>query len=413
MSLSSDLRGLNRGIGPAVLRAHIRLALACTILFGIVVLGGTIAGFLADHLLGGAPEQELRVGLKKKDVAIIRMAEPGAKTSVAAADMDTMRALPGVTDVFPVIYGTEPSHISINFMGQGFSSGMVVQGFEPDWISDEVDRELLTWQPGTPLPIIVNTQILAIYNNAYSKSRGLPELSPKALEAPIISFTYGKEPQKEGDTPPRKLFAKIVGMSSRVALGAAVPAGALKKMHTDLGKAAPDPLEAILRVSADADTDLIRAEVEAMGYTIREAHPLARLLRQVEVVARTAGLVLLACMLLFTLALLDVIVKNLQLLKTENCARMLSRGARPGRLRLLLALDLALPFTADLILGALLGYVVTARLTDLWLSPLLVELTGIPITPVFPVKAALLLALGLMLAAMGALIPRLRFHLTE
>jgi len=396
---------INRGSRSVLIWAHAGLIAACTAVFFLFVLGLATMEAIDTHLLGSMPEQELRVGLKKRDVTILRLAEKGAKTAIAADDLMAMAALEGVTHTYPLYYADQASDISVNFMGQGFSSEMVIQAFEPEWVADDVAPELLTWSEGMPVPMVINTQILAIYNNAYAKSKGYPQLSPKALEVPIIHVYYGEKPKKPEDPQRLYLNAKVVGLSPRVALGVAIPRSVLESLHAQLGRAMPKPLEAILLLEPDADSDRVMAQVTEMGYTIHEAHPLARIFRQAKVASILAALVLIACVLLFKLSFLNQTVKMLFLLKRRDYAICRAMGMSRRRLRGLLVFELLLLFGTDLVIGLLLGFGLASWLSSAWLSPLLVNLLGFPLAVAFPLPALALAAL-ILVAALLFLTPR-------
>ena len=401
-----QLKLINRGSRSVLLWAHAGLIAACTAVFFLFVLGLAAIEAVDTHLLGSMPEQELRVGLKKRDITILRMAEKGAKTAIAAEDLIAMAALQGVTHTYPLHYADQSSDISVNFMGQGFSSEMVIQAFEPDWVAGDVAPELLDWAEGQPVPMVINTQILAIYNNAYAKSKGMPQLSPKALEMPVMRIYYGKNPKKAEDPARLILSAKVVGLSPRVALGVAIPRSVLESLHKQLGRPMPKPLEVILLLEPDADSDRVMALVREMGYTIHEAHPLARIFRQAKVASVLAGLVLIVCVLLFKLSFLNQTVKMLFLLKRRDYAICRAMGMSRGRLRALLVFELLLLFGTDLIVGLFMGFGLAFWLSAAWISPLLVSLLGFPLAVAFPAQTLVLAAL-ILAAALLFLAPRI------
>ncbi len=387
--------------------AQARLIVAASIVFALYFLGWAAISFMDENLLAGAPRHELRVGLRTKDVSVLRMAEPGAKTALDREDLAVMAAIEGVVRVFPISYADQPSRIAVDLLGQGFDSEMVLQAFEPEWVAGEIPGEDLVWQEGRALPVVINTHLLAIYNNAYARSRGLPELSAKALEAPLIALSYGAEPEAPGDPEPLSVTAKVIGLSPRVALGMAVPREALEKLHAELGIPAPEPLEAVLQLRANADVDVVRAQVDALGYAVLEADPLGRLLRQVEVVTRTALMLLIGCLLLFTLALLDQALANLLLSKREQCRDLIAAGT-PGRaLWSRMAATLLVWQALGLVLAAALGFGLTVWVDSAWLSPMLLELTGTRLTPTLPLTGTLIIAAAFLLTAQLSLALRL------
>jgi len=395
--------------GP-MLRAHLRLIAACAVVYTLCFLGSAAIRFMENNLLEAAPRHELRVGLRTRDVAILRMSEPGAKTAFTAEDLAAMTDLEGVVRVFPIRYADVPSEISVDLFGQGFDTQMVFQAFEPEWIAEDVAPDLLVWEEGRALPVVVNARLLSIYNNAYARSRGLPELSGKALEAPMIQVTYGAEPETADDPEPLLIYAKVVGLSPRVALGMAIPRPALEQLHAELGLPIPAPLEAVLQLRANADVDRVRTRVEALGFTVLEADPLARLIRQVDVVSRTALWFLVGCLLLFTLALLDQTLENLYLVTRED---LRTRGEATGKTVRRFVRELLKWQVPSLVLAIAIGYAVAFWLNAAWLSPMLAEVTGATLTPHVPFGWTLGIALAVVLTAQISLLSRLVPFLRE
>lgn len=397
-------RQLNEGLTGGK-RALLPLFLTAFVVFTLIILGQALRGYLDQQVLGASPGQELRVGLLKKDVSILRMSEEGAKTYIRAEDMTAMKALPGVREVFPVAYADQPSKIDINMMGNSFSTEMVFQAVDPAWIATDVPPEDLVWEEGKAIPVVINTQILAIYNNAYAKAKGMPELSPQALKAPLIRLSYGPEPKTSSDPPQAEAYAKIVGFSPRVALGAAITLDSLAALNQALGTPMPQPLEAVLILDADADTDAVRTAVTELGYNNQEPHQLAQLLLKVQTVVTTALIALLLCLSLFVLGLLDLTVKYQMLLKRDALQRL---APQEGDRLKLVSLDLLLGFLPALLIALIASWLAAWWINSAWLSPLLEELTGIGLTLGAPWLYLLVPALAIVLFGQLAMLPRLR-----
>ena len=142
----TQLKLINRGSRSVLLLAHAGLAGACCALFFLLVLVGALASYLETHLFGHVPKQELRVVLKTKDVSIMRIAD--GKTAIEAGDLEAMAKLAGITAVYPIRYADQAADINVNFMGQQFSSEIVIQAFEPEWIAADVPLEKLRTMSG-------------------------------------------------------------------------------------------------------------------------------------------------------------------------------------------------------------------------------------------------------------------------
>ena len=216
-------------------------ALVCCIL----LLG--VAGMSLLNLGLTLPRHELIVGLNKKDVSLFRVLEQGSAPAFSEQDLQVMRDQPGVDSVIAISYGSQPTEALVAFFGQRFETEMVLQSFDPDWLAPEFSAELAAWKPGDLVPIVVNSSVLAIYNHAYAKSNGLPELSETALKTPFINLKYGP---KGGEV---SLKGHVIGLSPKVALGLAIPRQVLVSLHEQLGIDAPPITEVVLRLEAGED----------------------------------------------------------------------------------------------------------------------------------------------------------------
>ena len=294
--LLTELVLVNRGARGVTAWAHAGLTVGCGALFFMFLLGRAGLDYVDRQILGAVPDHELTVGLKKKDVAFFQISDPAGKAALSPEDLEAIAALDGVRAVTPLTYGTEASAAEITFMGKTYNTDMIVQGFDPAWIGGDVAPEKLDWEPGQTVPVVLNSQILVIYNNGYAQSQGLPQLSAKAVMTPVWKLIYGT---KKG--VPVTLNAQIVGFSSKVALGAAIPRAALDYLHGARGLQPAPATEAVLALDAAADTDAVRRAIDELGYAVNEPHPLTRIFRQLHGVALVGLLLLTGCLVLFGL----------------------------------------------------------------------------------------------------------------
>ncbi len=401
MTFFTQLWLLNRGSRSVTLWAHLGLALACTLGVALYVLGVSGARFVKDQVLGGLPDQELKLSMKTKDMAIFRMTLPGSAGSFGPQILGQMQEIPGVSAAYPLVYGNRPTELELNFMGNRYDSQLLIQGIDPQWIADEVDPALLAWAPGKPIPVIASTQLLTIYNSGYAKSRGLPQLSPQALMTPTWLLRY-KGPHFWDSRE-----AKVVGFSSKVALAAVIPRSVLDQWHEELGLEPVAPSEAVLSLTSQADLDQIRREIDALGFQIEEPHPFSRLFRQIRGLGQVLGLAMVFISGCFLFALLNLTLKMLFLVKQRDYAVCRAMGMSLRRLRLLLISELLLLLSGDLLAGLALGLALARILNSQVLADLLIGLTGSPMTLLEPGRDLAALSMALLALGMALLLPRI------
>lgn len=357
---------------------------------------------MSRNVLAIVPDQELTVGIKRKDMAFFRLVEPGAKEALSTADLEALTQLKGVRKVVPLTYGNQPSSARIDFMGKGLSTEMVVQAFPPEWIADDVPIEKLAWEPGKTVPIVINNRLLSIFNNGYAASQGLPNLSPSALMVPVWDLFYGP-----ADEPPIHLRARIVGLSPKVALGAAMPQKVLDFLHETAGLPAPQMTEAVLYLEGKQNSEGVRQAINQLGFSVDEPEPLARIFIQLKHVGTGAVLTLLTCICLFGFAFLNQTLKMLFLIKAHDYAICRAMGMSRGTLRLILVLEAQMALALDLMLALAAAWLAADLFARTTFSAYLQGLVGMPLELTMPWFFMGLTLLLVNCIGLAVLIPRI------
>ena len=394
---------VNRGSRGTLLLAHGGLFLGCFLLSFIFL---SVAGgyrFITTHFLGALPRQELKVEIKKADVSLFRVPERGKPQRLSPELLARMAALPGVQEVFPFSFANQPVSVELNFLGNSMESDVVLQGFDPALLQADFKPGELAWNPGEALPIIINSQLLAIYNGGYAKSQNLPEISAQALKVPVIVLTYGKAV----DRAPLRMSGRIVGLSPRVGLALAIPQAALNRMHEDLNLPPPPVTEAVLRLASETDAAAVREAIEELGFAISRSHPLERALNQFRTAGLAAALTLTACLCLFAFAYLDQTLNMLFLLKKRDYGACLAMGMSRARLRFLLMAEMILLVGADYGLGLVAGFAAARGFNARYLAGFFEKMAGSTPTIDFPLMAGSLLGLALIALVLLVFLPRL------
>lgn len=363
----------------------------------LILLGMAVYGMIDKETL--LPRHELTVGLKKVDVNIFRVLEQGSAPAFSAKDLEVIATQPGVTSLHPVCYGSQPAEATIAFFGREFHTEMVIQAFERGWLP-EFSEELSGWTPEKLVPIVVNSSILAIYNHAYSKSYNLPELSEAALKSPILTLDYGEPGHRV------QLRGRVVGLSPKVALGAAVPREVLDYLHQQLGIEAPAVTEVVLRCEAGEDLDRTRLAVEKLGFVINEP---GQFLQMVGI-ARKIAMRAFQPVFLF-LGLIALLILNLgygAIVQQSRANYALLRGEGRTRTALLKQVlsELVLMTLLLVSLGSALGQALARWVNDTWFSPFLARLITQPIVLDLPQEPLFMFNFGLLLAMLILLGPR-------
>lgn len=374
-----------------------------TIIVATLLLAASGLEYLRVGLGLTLPEHELHVGLNKKDVAFSRLLMPGAADSFSPSQREDIAKLPGVRQVHAISYGSEPCQANVVYFGQSFRTEMVVQGFQPDMLQGPLQEKLREWQPGQPIPIVINNNVLAIYNHAYSKSQGLPELSEAALKVPFVTLIYGRS-----GTMPIRVQARVVGLSPKVALGAAIPLDALTYMHKEMGIAPPAITELKLKLAPNANEEAVAKSITEMGFIVNEQDPFNNLASRIEETIVGVGWpVLIALCLMAALFLTQGYAGVMEVKRSHYQRLQTEEGAVRNRIGFLLGLEG---------LAWIIGFVLLATLDGLWLAdwlrdahlqPTLSNLTGQDIPLNFQINHVLMVNSLVIVSCLLLTIPRI------
>lgn len=346
------------------------------------------------------PQHELIVGLNKKDVSIFRVLEQGSAAAFSSQDMETMHNQPGVTDVHAVSYGVQPSEAHVAFFGQEFETEMVLQSFDPGWLRDDLAAELEKWEPGQLVPMVVNSSVLAIYNHAYAKANGLPELSESALKTPIINLYYG--------APGKRVMIKgrVIGLSPKVALGLAIPRKTLDHLHNQLGIEAPAITELVLHLKAGEDVRRARETVEKLGFVINEPGQMLQVIAKARTLAFGAFWPLFLLLCLLATFFLSQGFATVMLMSRSVYQERLDDGAARSRLGLAVLAEGAVIVLMHLVGGSILGWIVAGHVNDRYFSPFIKALLGNEMTVNLTVFPLLVLNAAMLMGCVLLLVPR-------
>ncbi len=402
-SLPTQLMLVNRGSRALTLWAHLSLIAGFGAILFLFILGKAGTNYFNENVLGAVPDQEMKVGVKKKDMAFFRVAEQGDRIVMGEKDLTAMAAITGVREIWPLSYGSEPSAVEIHFFGNIFRSGMVIQGIDPAWIADDVDPAKLEWKEGDIVPVVANSQLLIIYNNGYAASQGYPQLSANAVMAPIWTLIYGDS----RDATPVVLKARVVGFSPKVALGTVIPHKVLDYLHRQLQYKSAPVTEVVLELEPSVDSDRVRREIDSLGFAINEPHPLARIFRQLHSMGVWSGLLLIGCVGLFGFAYLNQTLKMLFLLKKRDYAICRAMGMSRRRLRILLLTEALAFISFDLAGGLTAGFACASLINQHFLTDYLVNLVGMPLILHIPWTWIGILCFLVLLTSLCFLLPRI------
>jgi len=394
-----------------------RVALASSL--GVAVGVGALVFFVALGLGVGQLVREKVFPVDARLVEVVPSAlSLGPLASVLdQAQVDRLAALPGVRRAYRKLMVRAPA-VSVHdgdFFGRPLRLGteVLAVGVDPELVRADVRLgDFSDPGPDHPIPALVASRLLSLYNTALAPGRGLPQLSPGML----LGFTVPVDWNRSFvvAAPPGPVLhtrAQLVGFSDRAMLaGLTIPLETARRLNRQL-QVESDRYSGLTLEAVDASrVPALVAQVKALGLRVDDQERRMGENAGAAVAVTTSALALLS-VLICLLAAFNIA----QALSASVRARerelgvMRAVGASPADLFQLVLLEALALGLAGGVVGTLAAGL-AAQGVDAAAASVLPELPFQPDT-VFRFPPWLWLggvALGVLAAAGGALLPARR-----
>ncbi len=189
-----------------------------------------------------------------------------------------LSAIPGVAHAFRKMSVRVPA-VSIydgDFFGRRLRMGVEVLavGVEKELVEQDVQMgDFSDPGPGKPVPAVLSTRLLDVYNTSFARARGLPQLSPSML----VGFSFPVEFNRSfvAATPPGPVSAEkaqVVGVSSRGLLaGLTVPLETARRLNQACGADAQTYSAVALLAKDPSRVPELVSAVRLMGLRVDDA----------------------------------------------------------------------------------------------------------------------------------------------
>ncbi|MBN2359515.1 MAG: ABC transporter permease [Deltaproteobacteria bacterium] len=298
-AICDDVRRDRRGLALAATGVAIGVA-ALTF---ILAAGRGAERAVVDELLSRTPVNVVRVE-PRVGIAIgpLRWDAGGLLTpAVDETAVAELRRVDGVAAVYPLASAGFPMRAQggSSVLGHDVYMDMFAYGVDAAFLADDVDATGFA-DPGdgsdAPIPAVVSSQLLGIYNRTVAPAVGAPRFSAEAVVGFAFdlflgeSYTTGRNPRRQ------KATVRIVGVSPRVPLaGITIPIAILERWNRTF---APDKKPAFsaayVETRSPRDIDAVVRRADALGLVVDES---ARLVGGI-IRGTTAALSLIAALIL-------------------------------------------------------------------------------------------------------------------
>ena len=216
--------------------------------FGVAMGVGALVFFVG---LGLGVGRVIRERVFPADARLVEVVRPAVSLGsflgggrLDAAMVERLRGLAGVEQVYRKMSVRAPAASLYNgdFFGRRIRMGMDVLavGVEPGLVAADVPASTFVDPgPGQPLPVLVSTRLLEIYNNTFAPARKLPRLSPEMLQGFLLPVDFNRSyvTAPLPDVAVITTQARVVGASDRALLaGITLPLDVAVRLNRELGQ---------------------------------------------------------------------------------------------------------------------------------------------------------------------------------
>jgi putative ABC transport system permease protein len=276
---------------------------------GVAAGIGALAFFVA---LGLGVGTVVRTRVFPADARLVEVVPPsvsvgffgGGKLDEAA--VARLGSLPHVTALHRKMELRVPavSRYDGEFFGKHLRMGVEILGVgvDPALVEKDLPPAPPFRDPGEagPIPVLVSTRLLEIYNKGFATQRGLPLLSPQLVKGFEFPVQYGRSyvTSRGAEVAPVSQDASIVGVSDRALLqGLTMPLEAARRLNRRFGYDADVYSAVVLVAETPENVPAITQAVRGMGFDIDDTE--RKLAENVgaAVVITTAALALLSALI--------------------------------------------------------------------------------------------------------------------
>lgn len=241
--------------------------------FGVAIGVGALVFFVA---LGVGVGKVVREKVFPVDARLLEVVPPtvslGAILGGGKLDqdvLDRLSELPGVEAAYPKMNVRVPavSRYEGAFFGSRLRMGVEVLavGVDPRLVAGDVKGPFVDRGPDAPLPAVVSSRLLEIYNKTFAPARKLPQISPQMIQGFQFPVEFNRSfVAAPSAGPSTKVSAEVVGVSDRGLLaGITIPLDAAIRINREAGAEA-DTFTGVTLVARDP------GEVPALSEAVKE-----------------------------------------------------------------------------------------------------------------------------------------------
>ncbi len=181
------------------------ITVGVTCLLFLLSLTAAIKKKVLTEVLGTIPETQLDVMPQEVEAGAIRFQKMGAPTLDDEQIQRIKKAVPGIRKLYAIesldvpaeiegIFKVEVPLVKKDVPIRGFSTDCGVSGIPRELLLDGLDRpeEYVFEGDKEPVPIVLSTHLVEMYNMHFAKAMGMPKVSEKWIRQQEFDLTIGE-----------------------------------------------------------------------------------------------------------------------------------------------------------------------------------------------------------------------------
>lgn len=248
--------------------------------FGVAMGVGALVFFVG---LGLGVGRVIRERVFPSDARLVDVVPPAVSLGsllgggkLDAAMVERLGALPGVEKTYRKMNVKAPAASLYNgdFFGRKIRMGLdlLAVGVDPGLVEGDVQMgKFVDPGPNQPLPVLISTRLLEIYNNTFAPARKLPRLSSGMLVGFTVPVDFNRSYVSApiANVPVLNAQVQVVGASDRALLaGVTLPLDTAMRLNREMGQDVDTYTGVTLVTTSPGSVPGVVAAVKEMGLEI-------------------------------------------------------------------------------------------------------------------------------------------------
>ncbi len=244
----------------------ITISIAALTLFA--ALNQAVTEFVFTSVNSQHPLNQLTVSPQGQIIGYLNPLDSFEVKSLTNEQITALAKIPHVENVYPQNSISGISSLQVNLLGQWFQTDSLIFGL-PFEIFDNPKFTANQWSAQTkPIPIVLSSQLLDLYNFSFASINNVPNLQPENLVGTKVKILLNKSTfiniQENQEHP--ALDAEIVGFSDKVKLiGITIPSDTIEQIKSEyLNQDEQNFLNAYLTIDSQKNIDQVSDSLKRM-----------------------------------------------------------------------------------------------------------------------------------------------------